>query len=93
MKLGPDGIERRIKKAGDKYVGGEITVDELEREIDRAFDMEYSYEELLMCSEFYRPADVEGTAMILGKEIEPGGSIRLDDIFDIDPLDHDVCPY
>lgn len=93
MRLGPDGIKRRIKRAGDKYVDGEIDEEELEEQIERALRMEYSYEELMMCEELMPASAPQELGMVLGKEIEPGGSVCFDDIFDYDPVEYDFCPY
>jgi hypothetical protein len=92
IDLSKDGVENRIKEAGDEYVDGEIDEDELEERIERALKMEFLYRELLCSNHFIRLPDGQ-SSRIFGRSVEPGESVRLDDIRDIDPLDCDVCPY
>lgn len=94
MNLGPESIEPRIEEAGDRYVEGEINEEELEREIDRALHLEFTYEELMKFAEFHRPLDATSDeAMVFGRKIARGETLRFDDMYDVKMVEHDVCPY
>jgi hypothetical protein len=92
----PNEIEERIEDAMREYADPDstMTVMELEDRIDRAFRMEYMFDELLTEEELYMPADGSGTAQIFGKEIEQGESIQFDDVWgNVDPLEIDPDPW
>lgn len=92
MRIELDSIDRRIKEAGDEYVEGDISSEELEERLERVFRLEYTYAEVVCDPDALRLHDGRGMS-IYGKEVEPGETVVLDDIFDVNPLDADTCPY
>jgi hypothetical protein len=94
-------IPERIESACQEYADpdSDMTVEELEDEIERAFMMEYEYEELLgkmdaLMSHKPYAAPMDGQMMFYGHEIDPGESIQFADDFGIpDPHDYRIDPW
>lgn len=94
-------IEPRIEDAMREYADPEssMTVAELEDRIERAFRMEYTYEEIresmdmrggIVTQSLDGPVSL---ATVFGKDLEPGESITFEDDFDVDPFEIDPDPW
>jgi hypothetical protein len=104
MRFDPrSDVETRIERAMRQYADpdSEMTVEDLEREIDRAFWMEYDHDELpVMISgspvqSWSLNADRNARAIrVLGMNVEPGSSVRFDRVMDApDPFEIEIDPW
>lgn len=90
-------IPNRIEDAMREYADpdSQMTVEELEAEIEKAFRMEYNAHELLSDADvLIPPATQSGTIQIFGIEADRDGTVQLDEVFDQpDPFDIVVDPW